>query len=800
MNHMKKLRSLYFQIFLAMFVAIGTVTTTNSIAQSSTFEGVTEAIESTFDKGSQVLVQDHHEPHQEEIHAASEEEAGQHGEGEHGEEHGGGGHADFSPLLFIILSLIVGAAARHWLSRFGIPYTVVLLLIGLGVGALGRFDVLDSMNIFGREVALPMMDNAIHWAASIDPHMLLHIFLPILIFEAAFAMDVHTFKKSFVNSVLLAVPGIIVAIITTALMIWLLIAWGMGLEGWSWWYVVLFGAVVSATDPVAVVAILKELGASKKLGTLIEGESLLNDGTAIVIFGVVMTIATTGATDGSPIVEFLVVSFGGVVIGLVFGFIGLYWIRNVFNDVLVEITIIVSLAYLTFFVCESGFHVSGVLGLVTLGLLFAGPGRTRISPDVQHFIHEFWEFSAFAANTLIFLIVGIVIAERTNFTASDVLLLFAVYIVIHIARAIVIGLLYPIMRKAGYGIDKNHPQAMWWGALRGAIGLALALIVESNENIPETIRQEFLFLTAGIVLLTLLINATTMKAVANALGLTKVSKEKAYVMATAKDYVHSQTIESMQGMNKDRFFKKVNWEGVNDYLPPKADEEDLEGVDNFKEESRRRLLEKEKSHYWTQFREGLISPGAYELLVAEINEIIDSRGERLLSDRGDLDELLSTKNTLSHLGVFSNLFANRSINRLGASFDAAKGFYSAQLVVFDMLRAKKEVANEEEWKILDAMEDEIEENKIQALTFLRNFKNEFPNIYRHVSTRQAIRTILNTEKKNVTELHKSGRITGDEADAMISDIEMRMKKLGKEKMTKEQRELEKSKKKKIIEE
>lgn len=720
-------------------------------------------------------------------------------EGEHGAEHEGGHHADFSPLLFIIISLLIGAATRHWLARVNIPFTVALLIIGMGLGILGRINFFEHIQLFGNTYSIDILDNGIDWASKIDAHLMLTIFLPILIFEAAFAMDVHTFKKSFVNSVLLAVPGILVAIFTTAIMIWFLVINDVGLGGWSFMMVVLFGAVISATDPVAVVSILKELGASKKLGTLIEGESLLNDGTAIVIFNVLIIVAAGGAMESSPIVDFFVVSGGGVLIGLIIGWIGLYWIKRVFNDMLVEITIIVSLAYATFFICEQGFAVSGVLGLVTLGLMFAGPGRTRISANVQHFIHEFWEFAAFAANTLIFLIVGVVIAERTKFDTSDFIMLFAVYAIIHIARIIVIVMLMPFMKRAGYGIGKNHPQAMWWGALRGAIGLALALIVESNKDIPEEVRNQFLFLTAGIVTLTLLVNATTMKAVAKKLGLTALSKEKRYVMATATDFVHTNTISEMDGMRKDRFFKKVNWDSVTPYLPPKAIEEDLEAIDNFKEESRRRLLEREKSAYWSQFKNGLISSSAYELLVSEINEIIDSQGKRRLSDRGDLDILLSTKNAYRRLGPLASLFANRSINRLGASFDAAKGFYNAQLELATMLKDMRETANEEEIQILEDMDLEIEENKIQALTFLRNFRNQFPNIYRHVSTRQAIRTLLNLELKNVNNLHHSGRITGDEATAMIIEIESRMKRLGKEKMTKEERSREKAKVKDDVE-
>lgn len=709
---------------------------------------------------------------------------------EHEEE---GHHTDVSPLLFIVVCLIIGAATRFFLSKINLPYTVVLMLLGLGLGVLGRTGFFESLNFFGHELNTSILDQSIAWAANIDPHLILYIFLPILIFEAAFAMDVHTFKKSFVNSVILAVPGIIVALFGTALLMWLIIMYDIGLQSWSWEMVMLFGAVISATDPVAVVALLKDLGASKKLSTLIDGEAILNDGTAIVIFVVILAGITGNAGDSSPIFDFFRVSFGGVIIGFIIGKIGLSWIRSVFNDMLIEITVIVALAYLTFFICENVFGVSGVLGLMSLGLLFAGPGRTKISPEVQHFIHEFWDFAAFTANTLIFIIVGVVIAERTVFTMNDVWVLLLVYAIIHVARIIMIYMFLPIMRKIGYGVGKNHPQVMIWGALRGAIGLALALIVESTPAIPEQVREQFLFLTAGIVTMTLLINATTMKAVANYLGLIQLSDSKIYVTETAKEYVYRQTLNSVSTLEKDRFFKKVNWEALTNYLPKKSRLEELGSLDDYKEESRRRILEKEKSSYWSQFKEGMISAGGYNLLVSEINEIIDSGGTRKLSDRGDLDELLATKNTFSKYGFLANLFANRIVSNLGDSFDAAKGFYNAQIECQKTIEEMNKLANDEEKLILKEMESEIEENKIQALAFLRNFKNQFPNIYRHVSTRQAIRTVLNTEKKQVGELLKSGRIANDEAQELIADIENRMKKLSREKMSKEDRNREKPK-------
>ena len=291
-----------------------------------------------------------------------------------------------------------------------------------------------------------------------------------------------------------------------------------------------------------------------------------------------------------------------------------------------------------------------------------------------------------------------------------------------------------------------------------------------------------------------MINATTMKKKKKKLGLTAVSKTKKYVLETAKDYVFNETVSTIDSMEKDRFFKKVNWEAVGTYLPEKAESEEIEAIDNFKEESRRRILEKEKSSYWSQFKEGLISSGAYNLLVSEINEIIDSGGEKALSHRGDLDELLDTKNALKKYGPFAKFFSKRYIERLASSFDVAKGFYTSQHTCLKMLREMQAAAaNEQEQAVLKEIEYEIEENNIQALTFLRNFKNQYPNIYRHVSTRQAIRTLLNTEKAKVNELVKTGRITGEEATAMIADIEVRMQNLSRERMSKEEQDREKPK-------
>jgi NhaP-type Na+/H+ or K+/H+ antiporter len=599
-------------------------------------------------------------------------------------------------------------------------------------------------------------------------------------------MDVHTFKKSFTNAFMLAVPGIIIALVFTGVIIIGLREVGLGFAGWGWPLALLFGAVVSATDPVAVVALLKELGASKKLGTLIEGESLLNDGTAIVIFMVLLATISGSGTDTSPVLEFLRVALGGVLVGVFFGWLTIRWVKKVFNDALIEITVIVAAAYLTFFVAEHFLHVSGVLGLVALGLMMAGVGRTRISPEVEHFLHEFWELAAFIANTLIFVIVGVVIANKSQFNGDDVLMLFVIYIGVHIVRAIVIVLLYPIMRKAGYGLPRKDAIVVWYGALRGAIGLALALIVATESGIDQEIRDDFLFLTAGLVTLFSLINATTVKYLVSGLGLTKIAPAKSLMMLSAKSYLRQSTENSINKFKKDRFLNRANWEVVQTFLPDKPDieNEDELHLESRIAETRRRILEREKSSYWNQFREGMLGPTAVRRLSDAINEIMDEGGLVSLAKRKDLEQEWKTPKILGKLQsipILGRISQHFFFERLATSYDSARGFVHAQeqslKLIENMLIAQDEEGETIDEDNMEIIEAEINENKIHGLTFLRNLRNSYPEIYNAIATRQAIRSVLNYEKRMVERLLNKGRIDSGEAAKIISGIEERMKML-----------------------
>ena len=301
-------------------------------------------------------------------------------------------------LFYLNLFLLAGLVLRHFFSRISnlIPYTVLLLVIGgvMGYGAriLAEEDGLvedrrrlgssggsgsGSGSSSGSKPWWTPRDDyivAIQTVASMDPHLLLYVFLPALLFESANAIDFHVFKKVVPKTVTLAFPMMMLGSFMMGCVV------RLAYPDWSWDICLLLGTITSATDPVAVVATLRELGAKVSLATTIEGESLLNDGSAVVLFFVLKKIALDGGVVGSVgdiASDFFRMAVAGPIIGWLFGMVALVWASRVFNDALVEISISIVCAYVAFYVSEFWVHSSGVLTVVFVGLTFSSTfGRT----------------------------------------------------------------------------------------------------------------------------------------------------------------------------------------------------------------------------------------------------------------------------------------------------------------------------------------------------------------------------------------------------------------------------------------
>ncbi|KAJ9467488.1 Sodium/hydrogen exchanger 8 [Diplonema papillatum] len=475
-----------------------------------------------------------------------------------------GEHTTPHTIIVIFGSFGIGAAVRFFFKGSPVPYTVVLFAIGMLFGGIGKLGGVDEY------VAL----------ADMNPHLIFHVFLPVLVFESAFAMPVHVFKKVAGHCLVMAGPGLILASLLTACVV----KYVFTDYGWTWPACLLLGTILSATDPVAVVALLKDLGASPVISTMIEGESLFNDGTAIVFFTVLQSAVqvqncepdwatchfngetclcsdyacTIPDSAGEVALKFLRISLGGPLVGLAVGAIAVPCLQRVFNDALVEITITLTAAYVTFFVAEEFFAVSGVLGVVTTGLLF----WQSISPEVEHTMHHFWEMVVYLTNTMIFMLAGLIVAMKAFDVVGtlDFVYLGVLYVAINLIRVLVIVVLTPVMRLFETQFSFGENVLVAWGGLRGAVGLALTLIVSSDETVtPESLRTKFVFHMAGIVVLTLCINGVTTRRIVAYFGLNKIPARNRRMMQKRYPDLKREQQLSIADLRRDALYYDTNW-------------------------------------------------------------------------------------------------------------------------------------------------------------------------------------------------------------------------------------------------
>ncbi|MDD4608911.1 MAG: sodium:proton antiporter, partial [Bacteroidaceae bacterium] len=533
-----------------------------------------------------------------------------------------------SLLVFIIASLLVGGVLKYFSKRSHFPYTVGLFSFGLLAGLLARYGVLDSLAVFERSVE--QVSNA-------NPEVILYLFLPILIFDAAYELDAHIFKKNLANATLLAAPGMVISMfLTGALMIFLHTQFP-SYAGWTWQYALMFGALISATDPVAVVALLHDLSVSKRFSTLVDAESLLNDGTGIVLFMIFFGQYTTNASTYSPVVSFFVVVAGGILLGCTMAFLCLTFILKVHGDRMVQSSIIIVSAYLVFLLAQSYMNVSGVIALVCYGLGISYFGKLYLEREVNEFMKEFWQLASHLGNTLIFIIVGIVIALKTNFTLSNFVLLACLYVGINLIRMLMILILYPAIKRMGYGMTLSESFILSWGGLRGALALTLALMTSYVVGIPEEVRHQILFQTAGIVTLTLTINATSIGWFLKKLGFREQSKADQLLKQTFNNQVLEESQSYLSELMEKKAFKGTNWNLVSKFLPPAVTAE-LPKVttDDLEAKLRIHLIRLEKLQYWELYNERVISSITLKKWLAIADDIHDSDGKIKLSTQSEM--------------------------------------------------------------------------------------------------------------------------------------------------------------------
>jgi len=670
-------------------------------------------------------------------------------------------HLDSSVLIviFVILSLLLGALIQSVSKVLSSPYCVILLLAGLSFGLYGRTDHIQAN--------LPGLNAALANLAQVDPHLLLLLFLPTLIFESAFSMDPHLFKRMSKQIIVLAVPGLMISTALTAVFTFYLFPWQ-----WSWTVCFLFGALISATDPVAVVSLLKEISSRKRLETLIEGESLLNDGTAIVFFSLFYGLLTLGGEVDLDIMaisgSFISVVLLGLLTGLAVGAVFLFWIGRLFNQAIIEITLTISAAYIAYFIAEDILHVSGVVAVVSLGLLVASVGRTRISPEVTVFLHHFWQMMAHIANTLIFILVGIIIASRIRLDNWEWWATLAgLYIGIQVIRAVSVFAFMPVLKDAG--ITKDKAIVVIWGGLRGAVSLALALIIAQDTFLPKELGDQILFLTAGIVVLTIVINASTMTLLLKYFGLDKLSEAKQASLLKAQQSINQHLDNDIALLQQHEFLQRADWKSLTKPLNKVQPVSTVQEAD-FLVAFRRRLLETERQFYWSQFNQGSLTAQATKQLVTAVEFALD--GNAQISPRKILFDYWKTPGYIRwfyHVPFLNHLVVDFSFERLSHSYDTARGFIQGQEEIQKHLQSLS--PSEQDRQLV---EQEIEDNKKQTRLYIQNIRDNFPELSYSLETYAAHRLLLHLERVYLNDLINQGVLNESEAKKLTKEIEYKI--------------------------
>lgn len=401
-----------------------------------------------------------------------------------------------SELLAFFL-LVVASLVAILARRLGVPYTVALVIAGLGLGiAAPHVDFLDL--------------DRVH----LSPELLFRIFLPILLFEAAFHLSWQRFRENLLGIALLAVPGVVAAVGIGGLFAYLLEPLARTPLPFS--VALLFVAMLAATDPVSVVAMFKELGVPKRLAVLVEGESLLNDGIGVVAF--IVTSAMLGLDPNVPSVtaewigRFL---FWEIVAGLGAGIlVGLLvsYAQTLVDDHLIEI-MLTTLAAFGSYLLASAMHASPVLSVVAAGMACGNVGaRIGMTPANKVAVVSFWEYAVFAANSFVFLLLGkeIELVRLLDHTLSIVL----AWVALLASRAIVIGLVERVLVRTDERLPWSWVAVLVWGGLRGSLSMVLALSLP--RDFPH--REVLVDLTFGVVLLSILLQGTTMGALLRRIG------------------------------------------------------------------------------------------------------------------------------------------------------------------------------------------------------------------------------------------------------------------------------------------
>lgn len=465
--------------------------------------------------------------------------------------------------LFVLIFISVGT--YFVAERLSIPYTLLLVLVGtvlVPISDLPFFHFIQSFHL--------------------TPELLFFVFLPVLIFESAYNMKFRDLTDNVRSISLLSIVSLLISTFFIAFVLFLVLQWIHFPVPFL--VTLIFGALISATDPVAVLALFKQFGVPKRLSLVFEGESLFNDGTAIALFLIVIDIALKGFHGMESVAQgifmFSTMVIGGVSFGLVMGFLFAKLIQKVHDNENIEITLTMLMAHLTFILSEllsrhliiGGQHIylSSVIATVMASMVIGNYGRCKISPRIEEYMEKFWGYFAFVANSLVFILMGLLFAGLPIHFENFVWPIFATVVVVVIGRALSI---YPVITFLNWTKKEEPIPLSWqhllsWGSLRGALAVTMVLLIPDDLTLPGweydfSIKEFIAALTIGCVYFTLLFKATTIGKMIKQMKLDQLTELETVEYHESRALVYAQTLEKLKDYHAKGFVDEVVYTKLN---------------------------------------------------------------------------------------------------------------------------------------------------------------------------------------------------------------------------------------------
>jgi CPA1 family monovalent cation:H+ antiporter len=668
----------------------------------------------------------------------------------------------------VIALLMIATAALVLTRRLKFPFTIALVLIGVGLSS--------AATVFPR--VIPALGEF-----EISPELILYVFLPVLIFESAFNLDPRLLRQNLGPVLMLAVPGLLLSTLLIAVIVTFATPFSLSAA-------LLLGAILSATDPVSVISVFRRLGVPRRLTILVEGESLFNDATSIVLARIMLSLLLAGHLSGAAAargaLDFVLVFVGGLAVGVILGLIAGYLLGKVGSDLYIEITLTTTVAYLSFLLAERVLHVSGVTATLAAGLTVGGWGRMKISAPVRQHLDQFWAYIAFICNALIFLMVGLRVDLSQLWVNAGPLTWVVVAMLV--SRAVIVYGLIPVAGRMPRSepIGAAYRAVIFWGGLRGAVALAIVL---SLPPFPE--RETFVALVMGAVLFTLLVNGLTIEGLVRWLGLDKPPLADRFSRLEALFDAHRRALRRLPDLLAVNLFNasiadSLHLEYEHKLEDTKAELDELTRSELDHKQQRRivflRAFAAERSVYADLFDKGQLSEPAFRELTLATGVQQDAmryRGVYLVSPIVELHrhriERLVLR-LLDRVRYASSVAERLRLRRVALDYDLAWGEYQATSRALEMLDNLSRLETIPAAVLTEVVSSYRARNN-KAQRHLDQTAEQFPEFVHDLQEQLGRRLVLITELDFVEQQALGGTLPSSVVDTLTAELEQEMRSL-----------------------